>query len=134
MSDAIWALIGVVAGAAISAVAGWLQQGRRFRHDEKMYSLGNRGPDTVKAFLTEMLSHKKFTDRSFEALSSAIGGYTDDQIRQFLHEIGAKKATRDNGMKEWWYLVSRSDERIAKRAALQLKSLDRSGERQTTLL
>ncbi len=79
-----------------------------------MYLLQNQSSEVVKSLLTEMLSHKSYTDRSFEALKRPIGGYTDNEVRQLLHEIKAKKVSRKDGS-EWWYLLSREDERIQNR-------------------
>src|SRR3546814_9108336 len=76
-----------------------------------MFQLQNLSAAMVKTVLQEMLNHKSYTDRSFLALKERIGGYSDDQIRQFLHEIGAKKTSRADGAQEWWYLASRQEER-----------------------
>jgi len=69
----------------------------------------------VKALLIEMLSHKSYTDRTFEAIRKKVGGYSDDEVRQLLHEIEAKRTSRNDSGKEWWYLASREQERIEKR-------------------
>ncbi len=42
------------------------------------------------------------------------GGYSDEAIRQFLHEIGARRSERDDGAEEWWYLTSRQQERVTR--------------------
>ncbi len=115
MSEGWWALGGVVVGAFASGAINLLLQKRQFTHEKEMHVLKNQASENVKSLLTEMLSHKSYTDRSFDAIRKKVGGYTDDQIRQFLHEVGAKIANRDNGEKEWWYLASREAERIAKR-------------------
>lgn len=116
MSDAAWALAGVVVGSLATGLFNLLLQQKQFRHNKEMFRLQNQGTEIVKGFLTEMLSHRSYTDRSFAALKAPIGGYRDDEIRQLLHEVGAKKTTRDDGS-EWWYLLSRQDERIAKKQA-----------------
>jgi hypothetical protein len=116
MTDAIWALIGVVIGVIATGMTSWALQSRQFAHEKQMFQLQNMSAIMVKSVLLEMLNHKNYTDRSFLALRERIGGYSDDQIRQFLHEIGAKKTSRADGTEEWWYLASRQDERIAKRA------------------
>ena len=117
MTEAIWGLVGVVIGGALTGAAGWLMQSRQFAHDRAMFALQNKSAEMVKALLSEMLNHRGYVDRSFEALKRPIGGYSDDQVRQFLHEIGARRTSRDEGAEEWWYLVSRQDERIARRKA-----------------
>ena len=115
MNDAGWALLGVVVGALGTGFFNWLLQTRQFTHEKEMFLLENKSAVMVKSILSEMLNHRSYTDRSFSALKERVGGYSDDQIRQFLHEIGAKKASRDNGSEEWWYLSSREQERITKK-------------------
>src|SRR3546814_2838944 len=91
--------------------------------DFDVFFFSSRRRHTVCALVTGVqtcalpIYHKSYTDRSFLALKERIGGYSDDQIRQFLHEIGAKKTSRADGAQEWWYLASRQEERNAKRAA-----------------
>ena len=119
MTDAGWALLGVVIGAIATGFFNWLLQARQFSHDKEMFLLQNKSGIMVKSVLQEMLNHKSYTDRSFLALKERVGGFSDDQIRQFLHEIGAKKTTRDDGSEEWWYLTSRQEERNANRASRQ---------------
>ena len=116
MNEATWAIVGVVVGALMSAGASWLMQSRQFKHEMQMYSLANQSKDAVKAVLLEMLNHKAYTDRSFTALSERIGGFTDDELRQILHELGARRTSRDDGSEEWWYLESRRQERREKKA------------------
>lgn len=117
MSDAVWAIIGVVVGALSSGVINVVLQGRQFNHEKEMFRIQHQGAENVKAFLTEMLSHNTYTDRSFEALRNRVGGYSDSEIRQLLHEINAKKTRRNSDGKELWYLASRESERIEKREA-----------------
>ena len=114
MTDAAWALAGVVVGSLGTGFFNLLLQRKQFSHNKEMFLLQNKGAETIKNFLAEMLSHRSYTDRSFPALKAPIGGYSDDEIRQFLHEVGAKKTSREDGT-EWWYLLSRQEERIAKR-------------------
>ena len=115
MSEGWWALLGVIVGAVATGMFNYLMQKRQFSHDKEMYLLQNQSAENVKALLKEMLSHKSYTDRSFDALKKAVGGYSEDEIRQLLHEISAKKTSRNNGTEEWWYLAEREQERIAKR-------------------
>jgi hypothetical protein len=68
----------------------------------------------VKVILAEMLNHRRYVERSFEALKKSVGGYSDEAIRQFLHEIGARRSERDDGAVEWWYLTSRQQERVTR--------------------
>ena len=115
MNEAIWALIGVVVGTIGTGLFSLLSQNRQFNHEKAMHLLQNKSAEMVKSILTEMLNHRSYIDRSFVALKAAVGGYSDDEIRQFLHEVGAKKTSRENGSEEWWYLAARNEERIAKK-------------------
>ena len=115
MSDAEWALAGVAIGGLLTGVINYCLQKSQFKHNKEMFLLQNQGKEVIKSLLNEMLSHKSYTDRSFEAIRKKVGGFTDNEIRQLLHEIGAKKVTRNDGEKEWWYLASREAERIEKR-------------------
>jgi len=114
MADAMWALIGVAVGAGITGLVNWIQQSRQFAHDREMFTLKNKSADMVKAILAEMLNHRRYVERSFEALKKSVGGYSDEAIRQFLHEIGARRTERDDGAEEWWYLTSRQEERATR--------------------
>ncbi|ORE89453.1 hypothetical protein ATO7_06220 [Oceanococcus atlanticus] len=106
--EAAWALIGATVGILGSGIVNWLLQGRQFEHEKTMFDLQHRSASTVKEIFDEMLNHQKFVERSFKALQSRVGGYTDDELRQFLLELGAQKI--DKNGEERWYLRSRKDE------------------------
>ena len=81
MTEAGWALLGVVVGAIATGFFNWLLQSRQFAHDKEMFLLQNKSGVMVKSVLQEMLNHKSYTDRSFLALKERVGGFSDDQIR-----------------------------------------------------
>lgn len=114
-AEAWWALGGTALGALLSTASNWWTQSRQFKHEEKMHVLQNQSREAVKAILLEMLNHKSYTDRSFHAMRERVGGFNDDELRQILHEIGARKTSRNEGAEEWWHLDSRKQERIDKR-------------------
>lgn len=116
MGEAIWALVGAVVGAGLSLASTWFMQSRQFKHEEKMQAISTQDRDAVKAILLEMLNHHQYIDRSFLALRERVGGYTDDELRQLLHAVGARKISREDGKVEWWYLNSRQQERLEKKA------------------
>jgi hypothetical protein len=60
------------------------------------------------------LSHKSFTDRSFETLRNHLGGFTDDELRRILVRAGAIRVYRADGS-EWWRLLSRMEEFIERK-------------------
>ena len=74
-----------------------------------MFFLQNKSGESVKEILSNMLNHRSHIRRSFAALKKPIGGFTDDEVRQYLHELEAKKTTASDG-REMWYLLSRQDE------------------------
>lgn len=119
MTEAAWALAGALLGALISGGVGLILQARQFKHDERMYQIANLSKEAIKSILLEMLNHKNYTDRSFSALRERVGGITDDELRKILHELGARKTSRNDGAEEWWYLESRLAERIEKRETRQ---------------
>jgi len=110
MSAAAWALTGVIVGGLLSGLINYLLQRGRFKQEKMMFLLQNQSAEMVKNLLVEMLNHRSYTDRAFAALKKPIGGYSDDEIRQLLHELNAKKIERDG--EEWWYLLAREEERI----------------------
>ena len=89
MSEGWWALGGVIVGALASGLINLILQKRQFTHDVKMHALQNQGKENVKSLLIEMLSHKSYTDRSFDAIRDKVGGFTDDELRLLLHEVQA---------------------------------------------
>jgi hypothetical protein len=95
----------------------WLQQSRQFAHEKEMFTLKSASAEMVKTVLAEMLNHRRYVERSFETLKKSVAGYSDDAIRQFLHEVGARRVEREDGAEEWWYLATRQEERTAKRKA-----------------
>ena len=115
MTEAIWALIGVIIGGIITGLINYFLQKNQFKHNKEMFFLQNKSKESVKEILTDMLWHKEHIDRSFTALKKRIGGYSEDEIRQVLHEIGALKAIRTEDKSEWWYLKERQEERNEKR-------------------
>jgi len=114
MGEGEWALIGVAVGSLLTGLFSYALQARQFKHNKEMFLLNNKSKEAVKSILDDLLNHRTYTDRSFEALKRHIGGYSDVEIRQFLHEVGAKKVYRED-KSEWWYLLSREKERIDKR-------------------
>ena len=103
MSEALWALLGVVVGSTIPGIVGAFLQSRQFAHERSMRSLDNQSSETAKEILSAMLNHRRFSSRSFVALRKPVGGFTDDELRRLLHELDAQRTEREDGS-EWWYL------------------------------
>ncbi|MDA8886181.1 hypothetical protein OAD66_02530 [Bacteroidia bacterium] len=101
MDEATWALLGVVIGGFLTGVINYFLQRAQFKHNKDMFYLQNQSKEQVKEILEELLNHRRYTDRSFESIRKRIGGYSEVEIRQMLHEIGAKKSSRQDGLGEW---------------------------------
>lgn len=112
-----WALLGVIVGGLLTGVINYFLQRAQFKHNKDMFYLQNQSKEQVKETIEELLNHRRYTDRSFESIRKRIGGYSEDEIRQMLHEIGAKKSSRQDGSGEWWYLKEREQERIDNKKA-----------------
>ena len=115
MNEGEWALLGVVIGAGLTGLINFLLQRQQFSHNKEMFFLQNRSGEAVKEILLTMLEHRTHIRRSFETLKKHVGGFSDNEIRQFLHELDAKKTSTSEG-KEMWYFLSRSEEFKTRRA------------------
>lgn len=112
MTEGAWALLGVLVGTVLTGLFGYAMQNRQFKHNKEMFFLSNKSKESVKELLDNMLQHRTHVARTFEALKKPIGGYTDEEIRQLLHEIDAKRVHRKKDGAEMWYLLSRKQEWI----------------------
>jgi len=110
MESAIFALLGTLIGGIIS----YLLQKQRFDQELKLkqeeFKTEFMAENTAKHFL----SHKSYTDRSFETLKKNLGGFEDDELRKILVRAGAIRSFREDGS-EWWRLLSRMEEYIEKK-------------------
>lgn len=110
MESALYALLGTAVGGLISFVL----QKQRLNHELKVkreeYKTEFMAENTARHFL----SHKSFTDRSFETLQKNLGGFGDDELRKILVRAGAIRIIREDGT-EWWRLLSRMEEYIERK-------------------
>lgn len=112
---ALWntfsALLGAVVGGSITLFINRQTQKHQLRMLQQQYKAEFMAEETARHFL----SHKSFTDRSFETLRSHLGGFGDDELRKILVRAGAIRVFREDGS-EWWRLLSRMDEYIERKA------------------
>jgi hypothetical protein len=115
IEPALWsslsALLGALVGGAISFVLNRQQFQNQLRVLQEQHKVEYMAEETARHFL----SHKSFTDRSFDTLRDHLGGFTDDELRKILVRAGAIRVYRDDGS-EWWRLLSRMDEFIERKA------------------
>lgn len=114
MESAIYALLGTLVGGFIS----FLLQRQKFKQDLKLRQQQDKTEYMAETTAHHFLSHKSFTDRSFESLQKHLGGFSDDELRKILVRAGAIRTFRKDGS-EWWRLLSRMDEYIEKKRQKQ---------------
>jgi hypothetical protein len=114
MESSLWssfsALFGAMVGGGISYLLNRQQFANQLRLSQEQHRTEYMAEETARAFL----SHKSFTDRSFETLRRHLGGFEEDELRKILVRAGAMRIYRDDGS-EWWRLVSRMDEFIERK-------------------
>jgi hypothetical protein len=114
LSAALAAVMGTLAGGGISYLLNRQQFSHQIRALREQYKADFMAEETARHFL----SHKSFTDRSFETLQKNLGGFNDDELRRILVRAGAIRVYREDGS-EWWRLLSRMDEFIEKKNGQQ---------------
>lgn len=118
MEAQIWSAFSALLGALVGGGISWMLNRQQFDNQLKLAREAHRTEFMAEETARALLSHKGFTDRSFEALRRHLGGFEDDELRKILVRAGAMRVYRDDGS-EWWRLVSRQEEFIEK------KELDR---------
>jgi hypothetical protein len=109
---AIWALGGTIVGGLIS----YFLQRQKNLHDLSLMREEHKTEFMAETTVKHYLSHKGYTDRSFETLKKAIGGFEEDELRKILVRAGAIRVFREDGS-EWWRSLGRMGEYIEKKKA-----------------
>ena len=119
MDTALWstfsALLGALVGGGISFLLNRQQFHNQLRILQEQHKVEFMAEETARHFL----SHKSFTDRSFDTLRNHLGGFDDDELRKILVRAGAIRVFRDDGS-EWWRLLSRMEEFIERKQLDQI--------------
>jgi hypothetical protein len=117
--EALWsatsALLGALVGGGISYLLNRQQFANQLRLQQETHKVEFMAEETARHFL----SHKSFTDRSFETLRNHLGGFSDDELRKILVRAGAIRVYREDGS-EWWRLLTRMDEYIERKQLDQM--------------
>lgn len=106
----LFALIGTLVGGLVSFAISREQFKHQLAILREQFKTEFMAEQTARHFL----SHKSYTDRSFDVLRRHLGGFEDDELRKILVRAGAVRVFREDDS-EWWYLLSRIDERIEKK-------------------
>ena len=110
LTAGLFGLLGVIVGGLIS----WWLQNDRASTDLRIALEAIKTEHMAEKTAQFFLNHKGYTDRSFELLSKRLGGFEDNDLRRILVRAGAVRYIRDD-QTEWWRLLSRNDEAIAKK-------------------
>jgi hypothetical protein len=118
MNTALWSTLSTLLGALVGGCISLLLTRQQLRNQLQVLREQHKVEYMAEETARHFLSHKSFTDRSFETLRNHLGGFEDDELRKILVRAGAIRIYRDDGS-EWWRLLSRMDEFIER------KELDR---------
>jgi hypothetical protein len=110
----LWSAFSALLGALVGGGISWLLNRQQFDNQLQLAREAHRTEFMAEETARALLSHKGFTDRSFDTLRRHLGGFEDDELRKILVRAGAMRVYRDDGS-EWWRLVSRMEEFIEKK-------------------
>ncbi|MES2733818.1 MAG: hypothetical protein V4714_18875 [Bacteroidota bacterium] len=110
METALFTLLGTMVGGLISYFLQKQRLEQELKIKQEEYKTEFMAENTAKHFL----SHKSYTDRSFETLKKHLGGFEEEELRKILVRAGAIRTYRED-KSEWWRLLSRMEEYIDKK-------------------
>lgn len=114
MDAALWSTFSALLGALVGGGISFFLNRQQFRNQLAVLREQHKVEFMAEETARHFLSHRSFTDRSFEALRNALGGFTDDELRKILVRAGAIRTYRADGS-EWWRLLSRMDKFIERK-------------------
>jgi len=115
MDAALWSTFSALLGALVGGGISYLLNRQQLRNQLEVLRTQHKTEFMAEETARHFLSHKSFTDRSFDTLRQHLGGFEDDELRKILVRAGAMRVYRDDGS-EWWRLISRMDEFIERKA------------------
>ena len=119
MDPAFWSSLSALLGASVGGAISYMLNRQQLRNQLRALQEANKVEFMAETTARHFLSHKSFTDRSFETLRNHLGGFTDDELRKILVRAGAIRVFREDGS-EWWRLLSRMDEYIERKQLDQI--------------
>lgn len=114
MDASLWSTFSALLGAVVGGGISYLLNRQQFRNQLQLAREQHRTEFMAEETARHFLSHKGFTDRSFDTLRKNLGGFGDDELRKILVRAGAIRVYREDGS-EWWRLLSRMDEFIERK-------------------
>jgi hypothetical protein len=112
MTETIIAAAAGILGTIVGGLITYFTQKAQFKNEMLRVREENKTEFQAEQTALHFLSHKIYTDRSFETLKKHLGGFEDDELRKILVRAGAIRTYRED-KSEWWRLLSRNDEYIA---------------------
>lgn len=110
MDPTLASLLGTLVGGGITYLLNRQSHTLQIATLKEQFKTDFMAEETARHFL----SHKSYTDRSFDVLKKHLGGFTEEELRKILVRAGAIRTYRDDGT-EWWRLLSRMGEYIEKK-------------------
>lgn len=114
MDPQVWSALSALLGALVGGAVSYMLNRQQFDNQLRLAREQHRTEFMAEETARALLSHKGFTDRSFETLQRHLGGFEDDELRKILVRAGAMRVYREDGT-EWWRLVSRMEEYIERK-------------------
>jgi hypothetical protein len=112
MTETIIAASAGILGTIVGGLITYFTQKAQFKNEILRIREENKTEFQAEQTALHFLSHKNYTDRSFETLKKHLGGFEDDELRKILVRAGAIRTYRED-QSEWWRLLSRNEEYIA---------------------
>lgn len=112
MTETIIAAAAGLIGTIVGGLITYFTQKAQFKNEMLRVREENKTEFQAEQTALHFLSHKNYTDRSFETLKKHLGGFEDDELRKILVRAGAIRTYRED-QSEWWRLLCRNDEYIA---------------------
>lgn len=106
------AIIGIITGSLVTIATKYIGS----YEERKLRRMDLR----ATAIIEDMLNHKLFVERTFRAIRARVPGYTNNELRRLLLEIGAIRVMKSRlagKYEERYVLKSRWVERNTKIAA-----------------
>ena len=100
-------LVTLVISAFSGSLAGYLAHYSQMKKLQKDYLL----QDSAQRVAFELLSHEKWSLRSFKVIRHHLGGFDDDELRKILVRAGAIRFMSKSGL-ELWGLLERNKKRL----------------------
>jgi hypothetical protein len=114
MDASLWSTFSALFGALVGGGISYALNRQQFANQMKLAREQHRTEFMAEETARHFLSHKGFTDRSFDTLQRNLGGFEADELRKILVRAGAIRIYREDGS-EWWRLLSRMDEYIERK-------------------